>query len=176
MVIQESLLEENTPIAAAILGRPSIVLNRWADWLFDMEKSRGRLEKQFGKEALKGFGLTGTSPEILSAGVLLEYLDDTAKSLIPHVRSLRLYHDSEYVGIDESSLRNLELVRNLRDGDSRFSLLEVMDETRSAMGRRLLKRRILHPLRSLPRIRSRLTWWKYCTGIRGGSVRCGRSF
>jgi DNA mismatch repair protein MutS len=156
MVIQESLLEENSPIAAAVLGRPSIVLNRWADWLFDMEKSRGRLERQFGITALKGFGLTGTSPEILSAGALLDYLDDTAKSLIPHVRFLRLYHDSEYVGIDESSQRNLELVRNLRDGDSRFSLLEVMDETRSAMGRRLLKRRVLHPLRSLPRIRSRL--------------------
>ncbi|MDR2158809.1 MAG: DNA mismatch repair protein MutS [Treponema sp.] len=156
MVIQESLLEENTPIAAAVLGRPSVVLNRWADWLFDMEKSRSRLERQFGIPALKGFGLTEKSPEILSAGVLLDYLDDTAKSLIPHVRSLRLYHDSEYVGIDESSMRNLELVRNLRDGDSRFSLLEVMDETRSAMGRRLLKRRILHPLRSLPRIHSRL--------------------
>ncbi|MDR1618398.1 MAG: DNA mismatch repair protein MutS [Treponema sp.] len=156
MVIQESLLEENSPIAAAVLGRPSIVLNRWADWLFDMEKSRGRLEKQFGRPALKGFGLAETSPEILSAGVLLDYLDGTAKSLIPHVRFLRLYRDSEYVGIDESSQRNLELVRNLRDGDSRFSLLEVMDETRSAMGKRLLKRRILRPLRSLPGICSRL--------------------
>jgi DNA mismatch repair protein MutS len=156
MVIQESLLEENSPIAAAILGRPSIVLNRWADWLFGMEKSRDRLEKQFGRPALKGFGLAETSPEILSAGALLDYLDDTAKSLIPHVRTLRLYHDSEYVGIDESSQRNLELVRNLQDGDARFSLLDVMDETRSAMGRRLLKRRVLHPLRSLPQIRLRL--------------------
>ncbi|MDR1900517.1 MAG: DNA mismatch repair protein MutS [Treponema sp.] len=156
MVIQESLLEENSSVAAAILGRPSLVLNRWADWLFDMEKSRRRLEKQFGAPALRGFGLSETSPETLSAGVLLDYLDDTAKSLIPHVRSLRLYHDSEYVGIDESSQRNLELIRNLRDGDSRFSLLEVMDDTRSAMGRRLLKRRILHPLRSLPRIQARL--------------------
>jgi DNA mismatch repair protein MutS len=60
------------------------------------------------------------------------------------------------VGIDESSQRNLELLRNLRDGDTRFSLLEVMDETRCAMGRRLLKRRILHPLRNLAQIQARL--------------------
>jgi DNA mismatch repair protein MutS len=67
-----------------------------------------------------------------------------------------VYRDSEYLGIDESSQRNLELVCNQRDGDVRFSLLEVMDETRCAMGRRMLKRGILHPLRDLRRIESRL--------------------
>jgi DNA mismatch repair protein MutS len=60
------------------------------------------------------------------------------------------------VGIDESTQRNLELVRNQRDGDTRFSLMEVMDETRTGMGRRLLKRRILHPLRDTDRINARL--------------------
>jgi DNA mismatch repair protein MutS len=156
MLIQESLLEENNGIAQAALERSSLVLNRWADWLFDPAAAKKRLEKQFGLSNLKGFGLDDGSPEIVSAGALLDYLDTTAKSLLPHVRTLRVYEESEYVGIDESSQRNLELVRNLRDGDSRYSLLEVMDETRSAMGRRLLKRRILHPIRNLPQIQSRL--------------------
>ena len=156
MVIQESLLEEDNGIAQATLERGSLVLNRWADWLFDPAAAKKRLEKQFGLSNLKGFGLDDGSPEIVSAGALLDYLDTTAKSLIPHVRTLRVYEESEYVGIDESSQRNLELVRNLRDGDSRFSLLEVMDETRSAMGRRLLKRRILHPIRNLSQIQARL--------------------
>ena len=156
MLVQESLLEENSGIARALNMRSSLVLNRWADWLFDLDKSKKRLEKQFGVASLKGFGLGDHSPEILSAGALLDYLDDTAKSLIPHVRTISIYSDSEYVGIDEASQRNLELVRNLQDGDTRFSLLEVMDETRCAMGRRLLKRRILHPLRNLERITARL--------------------
>jgi DNA mismatch repair protein MutS len=156
MVIQESLLEEYQGIARAILERPELVLNRWADWLFDMDRSRKRLEKQLGASSLKGFGLGEQSPEILAAGVLLDYLDDTAKGLIPHVRSIVVYQDSEFVGIDESSQRNLELVRNLRDGDLRFSLLESLDETRTAMGRRLLKRRLLHPLRNLNQINARL--------------------
>jgi DNA mismatch repair protein MutS len=156
LVAQESLLEEFGEIAAAVSSRSSLVVNRWADWLFDMARSRERLERQFGALSLKGFGFHDGSAEILSAGAILDYLDDTARSLIPHVRSISLYGDAEFVGIDESSQRNLELVRNLRDGDSKFSLLEVMDETRTAMGRRLLKRRILHPLRDIVRINRRL--------------------
>ncbi|MCL2192030.1 MAG: DNA mismatch repair protein MutS [Treponema sp.] len=156
MLVQESLLEENSGIARALCDRPGLVLNRWADWLFDMDGSKKRLERQFGVAGLKGFGLEYESPEILSAGALLEYLDGTARSLLPHVRSITVYQDSEFVGIDESSQRNLELVRNLRDGSVRFTLLEVMDETRCAMGKRLLRRRILHPLRDLGRIQARL--------------------
>jgi DNA mismatch repair protein MutS len=156
IVVQESLLEEKPNLAEAVMERTALVVNRWADWLFDRGRSLERLEKQFGASSLKGFGLGDDSPEILSTGALLDYLDDTAKGLIPHVRFISLYGDTEYVGIDESSQRNLELIRNFRDGDVRFSLLEVMDETRTAMGRRLLKRRLLHPLRDLERINRRL--------------------
>jgi DNA mismatch repair protein MutS len=156
MVVQESLLEEKPMLADAILERPALVVNHWADWLFDRQRSRKRLEKQFGAHALRGFGIRDDSPESIASGALLDYLDDTAQSLIPHVRVLSLYGDTEYVSIDESSMRNLELVHNLRDGDIRFSLMEVMDETHTSMGRRLLKRRILHPLRDIDLINKRL--------------------
>jgi len=156
MIVQESLLEEDSNLARTLADRPALVLNRWADWLFDREKARQRLQRQFGLPTLKGFGLDEDSPELLSAAAILDYLDDTAKSLLPHIRSITVYQDSEFVGIDESSLRNLELVRNLRDGSVRFSLLEIIDETRSAMGKRLLKWRLLHPLRDINRIQARL--------------------
>jgi DNA mismatch repair protein MutS len=156
MILQESLLEDYPALAEAVLERPGLVINRWADWLFDRDRGRRRLEKQFGSAGLRGFGLEETSPEILSAGALLDYLDETARSVIPHVSSIHCYGDAEYVGIDESSQRNLELTKNLRDGDVRYSLFEVMDETKTAMGRRLLKRRIVHPLRDLARINKRL--------------------
>jgi len=156
MLIQESLLEEEKEIACAIYDKSGIVLNRWADWLFDPAQAKKRLEKQFALANLKGLGLDEGSAEIISAGTLLDYLDTTAKSLLPHIRTLKVYKDSEYLGIDESSQRNLELLYNQRDADARFSLLEVMDETRCSMGRRLLKRRILHPLRDLQKIRARL--------------------
>ncbi|MCL2007821.1 MAG: DNA mismatch repair protein MutS [Treponema sp.] len=145
LIVQESLLNEFPAIARAIQERGTL-LNRWADWLFDLGRSRDRLEKQFGGASLKGFGLSEKSPQIISAGALLDYLDDTAGTLIPHVRYIKIYGDNEYLGLDESTQRNLELVRNLQDGESRFSLLEVMDETKTAMGRRLLRTRILQPL------------------------------
>jgi DNA mismatch repair protein MutS len=156
LIVQESLLEEGGSIAQAVLERSGLVINRWADWLFDQERGRQRLCRQFKIPSLRPFGLDDASPEILAAGVLLDYLDDAAKSTLPHVRGLTVYQDSEYTGIDESTQRNLELVKNLREGDSRYSLLEVLDESRTAMGRRLLKWRILHPLRDPAAIRARL--------------------
>ena len=156
MLIQEALLEEEKNIACAVFDRSNLVLNRWADWLFDPVQARQRLEKQFGITNLKGLGLEENSPEIITAGALLDYLDTTSKSLLPHIRTLKVYRDCEYLGLDESSMRNLELLYNQRDNDTRFSLFEVMDETRCSMGKRLLKWRILHPLRDLNKIKSRL--------------------
>ncbi|MCL2479421.1 MAG: DNA mismatch repair protein MutS [Treponema sp.] len=156
IIVQESLLNEFPFLAGALKDRPGLVINRWADWLFDRDRSRQRLLKQFGTASLKGFGLEENSAEITAAGALLDYLDETAKSLIPHIKAITVYEDSQYMGIDESTQRNLELIKNLRNGDSSFTLLEVMDETRTAMGRRLLKTRILHPLRNTEQINFRL--------------------
>jgi DNA mismatch repair protein MutS len=160
MILQESIPADLPPLAEIIAGHPDIAVNQWASWRFDIERSRKRLEKQFRTSNLKGFGLDSKSPELLSAGALLHYLDITAKSLIPHVRSIGIYQDTEYLGIDESTQRNLELLRNIREGDARFSLMESLDETRTSMGRRLLKRRLLHPLRNIERIDRRLAMIK----------------
>jgi DNA mismatch repair protein MutS len=173
LIVQESLLEENSPIAQAILHRPNMVLNRWADWLFDREKGARRLQRQFNVVNLKGFGLEDKAPEIIAAGALLDYLDETAHSLIPHVHSIKIYREDEFVGMDEATQRNLELIRNLQDGDKRFSLLEVMDETRTGMGMRLLKRRILFPLRDTVRINHRLMMveYLYCDQAKQNRIR-----
>ncbi|MDR3303839.1 MAG: DNA mismatch repair protein MutS, partial [Treponema sp.] len=156
MIIQESILEDFPDIAHALNGHREVVLNKWASWLFDAGVCRQRLEQQFNTTNLKGFGLDAEQPEIRAAGALLKYLDDTAQSLIPHVRAIRVYGDSDFVGIDDATLRNLELIRNLRDGTVQFSLFEVLDEARTAMGRRLLKERLLHPLRDRDLINQRL--------------------
>jgi DNA mismatch repair protein MutS len=156
LITAESLLKEKPDLALRLEERPNLVINRWADWLFDRQKSITRLCRQFGVSNLKGFGLDNTAPEIIAAGALLDYLDDTARSLIPHVSSLTVYTDDQYAAIDEATQRNLELVRNFRDGTEQHSLFETIDETKTAMGRRLLKRRLLHPLKDAPAIKRRL--------------------
>ncbi len=156
IIVQESLLETENAIASVLADRNGLILNRWSDWLFDPNRAAERLSAQFQTSNLKAFGLYPLSTETVAAGTILAYLDDTARSLLPHINTIRLYTDDEYVSIDESTQRNLELVRNMRDGDRRFSLLEVMDETKTPMGLRLLKWRITHPPRDRALIEKRL--------------------
>jgi DNA mismatch repair protein MutS len=156
IIVSESLIEENSGFASLLGGRPGMMVNRWADWLFDRERGRDHLKRQFKTASLKGFGLGDDAPEILAAGALLDYLDDTAKSLIPHVTAIKVYGDSDYVGMDEATQKNLELARNLRDGSGQLTLLEILDETKTAMGRRELKRRLLQPLRDPALVNLRL--------------------
>jgi len=155
LLVQESLLEEDEPLKGLIAEREGLVVNRLPDWSFDLASNRAILERQFKVVNLKGFGLGDGSPEIAAAGVLLAYLADTAKNVLRHVRSLSVESDDAFMGLDESTLRNLEIVQNLTDRSRRYTLLEVLDQTRSAMGARKLKRWLLKPLRKIQDIRNR---------------------
>ncbi|MDR2468544.1 MAG: DNA mismatch repair protein MutS [Spirochaetaceae bacterium] len=156
IIVQESLLESG--LGQTLRERNGLVVNRWMDWLFDTEKGFELLTRQFGTESLKGFGLENNAVEVRAAGALLEYVGDTAKALLPHIRKITIRRDGDFVGIDESSLRNLELLRSLQGGGVQFSLLETMDETKTAMGRRLLKQRLTHPLCCIDTLHARLNF------------------
>jgi len=155
ILVQESMLEEDGVLKALLAEREELVVNRLPDWSFDPQSNRELLERQFRVASLKGFGLGEGSPEIPAAGVLLSYLADTAGSLLPHVRSLALYSESSFLGLDESTLRNLEIVQNLNDRTRRYTLLELLDQTRTAAGSRKLKRWLLKPLKEVTAIASR---------------------
>ncbi|HVP18598.1 MAG TPA: DNA mismatch repair protein MutS, partial [Spirochaetia bacterium] len=122
----------------------------------DRDSCRKRLQRQLGVANLKGFGLRDDSPEIVAAGVLLEYLGETSKRGLDHMTSLAIYADRTYVELDEASQRNLELIANLQDGSRKFSLLSVLDQTRTSPGARRLRRWILTPLKDLSAIEHRL--------------------
>lgn len=154
-VVRESLLDDEA-IARVLSERPEIVLNRYPDWTFSMEQGRSALLRHFGTASLKGFGFDDADPAIAAAGTLLEYLRDSVKVQPTQFRTLRGADDGEFVVIDESSQKNLEIDRNLRDGGTAFSLLGVVDYTRTAMGARALRRRLQQPLRSSLAINERL--------------------
>jgi len=156
LLVQESLLEDNEGLDALLRERDGLVINRFPDWSFDLESNRLRLESQFRVAGLKGFGLEADAPEIVAAGVILSYLGDTAKGVLHHIRDLRVYSDSSFMGLDESTLRNLEIVQNMNDRSRRYTLLEVLDQTRTSMGSRKLKRWLLQPLKDAGLIDERL--------------------
>ena len=142
LIIQESLLEKE---AFAFLQEEDLVLDRVPDWCFDGSSAEEKLKRQFGTMSLKAFGLVENDPRIPVAGAVLDYLEDKHKGLAPHIRALRIYGDDDAVGLDESTIRNLELVSNLRDGGVSYTLLDTLDHTKTSLGARHLRRRLLNP-------------------------------
>ncbi|MCK5198637.1 MAG: hypothetical protein KAR21_09815, partial [Spirochaetales bacterium] len=149
LIIQESLLEEDTVVKRLLAEKPELLINRYPDWKYDLESSFHRLTTQLGIANLKAFGLDNKSPEIFAAAVLLEYIDSTSKSLLAHIQSIKIYSDMDYMGMDEATQKNLEIIRNLQDNTESFTLISILDKTKTTMGSRKLKKWLLRPLRNI---------------------------
>lgn len=154
ILVQESLLEEQVDVRAVIDQRESVVVNRYPDWSFDSDAGRRRLLHLFGVSTLDGFGVSDR--ELFCVDVLLSYVSDTARGLLRHVTSITVHRDEQVVILDETTQKNLELVQSMHEQGRRFSLLSVLDSTRTAMGARLLRRWLLSPLRDVAGIEERL--------------------
>ena len=121
VIIQESVLEYNND-AKKIFEDFKKPVNRYPDWYFNLENSVSLLKKHFNVDTLKGFGFEDDSSDLLSAGVIIEYLYDNSKNLLPHITKLIRYNNSSYMGLDENSLKNLEILKNLHDNTSAYTL------------------------------------------------------
>lgn len=159
LIISQNL-RDNADISAVLNQFPKIAVDFEQDWYFSKDTCYKKLLAQFGTTNLRSFSLTEDSPEVIPAGFLLDYLSKThhtanPDSPFPQVVSLKSCSDSEFVLIDESSRRNLEIVNNLRDGTIQYSLLETLQYTVTAMGSRLLRNRLFYPLRDVEKIQHR---------------------
>jgi DNA mismatch repair protein MutS len=130
-------------------------ITRLAERAFDRGSGYERLTEQFRTLSLEGFGCENLPAVIRAAGALVYYLRETQKQATDHLQGLETYRLEDFLLVDESSRRNLELVRNLRSGARRGSLLSILDRTMTAMGARLLKDWLLTPLTDLQPIRQR---------------------
>lgn len=113
---------------------------------YDLKKSEAVLEEQFHVFALDALGLKGHDEAVRASGGLLGYIDDTQMKVLGHINHLRYYRTEDYMLLDLSTRRNLELTETLRRGEKRGSLLWVLDKTTTAMGGRLLRNWIETPL------------------------------
>lgn len=157
ILVQQSILAEWPDISAAIDEYPDMVKNRYPDWSFNAEAAQKRLCAAFSVANLQAFSLGPESAEVPPAGLLIEYLEMTAGGSVGHITGIRTYSESDYVSIDDSTRKNLELVQNMRDGGSSYTLFEVLNQTRTAMGARLLRNWIHHPLTDAALIERRLS-------------------
>jgi len=113
-------------------------------WIFDYRYAEESLLKQFGTHSLKGYGIDDFQEGVISAGAILHYLKDTVHPNSHHVSGIHRINKDEYLWMDQFTIRNLELVRSASEGGAH--LLQVLDNTVSPMGARLLRRWILMPL------------------------------
>jgi DNA mismatch repair protein MutS len=125
------------------------------EWTFESESARRALVDQLRTRSLDGFGLEGHIPAIRAAGALVQYLKDTQKADLAHVRAVSFRTGADCLLIDPTTLRNLEVV-SASDGGRSGSLLHEIDRTVTPMGGRLLRAWLLRPLLSLERIQDRL--------------------
>jgi DNA mismatch repair protein MutS len=115
-----------------------------------------RLTQHFKVLNLEGFGIDNNDCAVQAGGALLTYLYETQKSAVSQITSLSIYNPEKYMVLDRSTLRNLELFKNIRDNTERSSLLSVIDQTVTSMGGRLLREWLSHPLIQIEIINQRL--------------------
>lgn len=131
------------------------LINTEEDWRFENQIAHDFLKDHFKVLSLDGFGLKGMTSGINAAGALLYYLKETLCLPIDHIRDLNTYSASDYMTIDRTSLRNLELTESLRDGSRKNTLLEVLDNTQTPMGARMMRNWIKQPLLDIHGIQKR---------------------
>lgn len=148
-------LKNNQDIQDAVNSVGNLSVSYYPDWDFSIDFSYKKLTTQFKTASLKAFGLENDSAEIAPAGFLLDYLEKTTNAKLSHISSIQIYADNEFLVMDDSSIRNLEITQNMRDGTSSYTLLDCVNFTRTAMGGRLLRNWLLFPLISTKMIDER---------------------
>ena len=156
ILLQESLLEDNPVVQVFLRDFPDLVANRFGDWLYDIGATQEQLCRLIGVLSLKAFGLIDQDPLLNPISAILHYGENATRHSLDQVRGLTVIRQDLTLQLDETSVKNLELVRNLHDSTRNFSLLAVLDHTRTPMGARFMRRRILEPLQDRPSIEHRL--------------------
>ena len=126
------------------------------DWVLNIDYSKEVLTNHFGTQSLKGFGIEDLKEGLIAAGCVMNYLNETQKSNLPHVKKIYRYDFTDYIILDPSTKRNLEITSSISEGSREGTLISILDRTQTAMGGRLLKKWISRPIKKSEQIKRRL--------------------
>ncbi len=154
LICNEGLKEH--PIAEEIKKRFQIYLNDIDERMFSFRTAKKTLTDHFRVASLDGFGLEKKNQAVSAAGGLMWYLIETQKNGLEHISALKYYTTGDFMPLDIASRRNLELTETMREKNKRGSLLGVLDETKTAMGARMMRKWVEQPLLQADEIRKRL--------------------
>ena len=129
------------------------------DWVFTKTYTEDLLLNHFGTKSLKGFGVDKLDIGIVAAGAALHYLNETQHNKVSHISAITRIEEDRYVWMDNFTIRNLELIQS--SGINGVSLLDILDQTTSPMGARMLRRWLVLPLKEKKAIQDRLNIVEY---------------
>ena len=129
----------------AAIGLTKVAKKRLSPWQFDYDSAFNTLTKQFNTYDLNGFGCASLNPAICAAGALLDYVKHTQRTTLPHINAISVEVTSAYVQLDAATRRNLEIDMTLR-GEASPTLYSLLNTTQTAMGARLLRHWLHHPM------------------------------
>ncbi|MBI4614086.1 MAG: DNA mismatch repair protein MutS [Planctomycetes bacterium] len=155
ILVGEDSAERDAALLSRLSGEFGATVTRRADWIFRPDRGREKLLAHLRTRSLAGFGCEGLGPALGAAGALLEYLEETQKTELAHIRRISRYPTARRMILDRATVAALELVRTLREGERKGTVLAVLDRTVTPMGARLLKDWLLAPLTDLDEIRRR---------------------
>ena len=139
----EILLADDFQHAALSISK--VAKKRLSPWQFDFDSAFNTLTKQLNTYDLNGFGCASLNPAICAAGALLDYVKHTQRTALPHINALSVETTSAYIQLDAATRRNLEIDMTLR-GETSPTLYSLLNTTQTAMGARLLRHWLHHPL------------------------------
>lgn len=148
----EVLMPESISLGDGLPGHQT----GWPDWRFDPGSCRETLLRHFKAASLDGFGLGDVPLGIQAAGAIVQYLEETQSGALKLLTSLSVYNLSDFMVLDAATRRNLELTETLRNGSVKGSLLGVLDQTITPMGKRMIRQWVSKPLLDVTRITERL--------------------
>lgn len=151
----EKFFNKHPELFTEIKRSYSCLINTIEDWRFDHQVSCDFLATHFRVTHLDGFGLAGKVAGINASGALLAYLKETLCLPIGHINRIQTYSTSQFMALDSTTLRNLELVDSSHNEGRKNTLLSVLDRTQTPMGARLIRQWIKQPLLSVETIKER---------------------
>ncbi len=155
ILLPENLLDDKE-LDSIIKQDQSVVLTSIDTYYSSYEEAYKLLTSHFGTLSLEGFGVESLKMGTCAAGMIIHYLQETQKTKLLNITKVTPYSLKEFMILDDQTLRSLEIFRNLRDGTSQFTLLEILDQTQTPMGSRLIKKWLRRPLLNKEKIQVRL--------------------
>ncbi|MCD8090657.1 MAG: DNA mismatch repair protein MutS [Clostridiales bacterium] len=140
------IVNSENSVTEAVRSIFDLKCEKYYDWAFTKDNSERKILNHLGLHNLTGLGLDDKPLSVCSSGALLEYLYETQKNNLSNIRTIKYYSDTNYMILDISSRKNLELTCTIRDKSKKGSLLWVLDKTKTAAGARLLRKWLEQPL------------------------------